>query len=146
MRLVRKLPVYPLFGRGDTRLQPAHVEDVGEAVTRLLERGDGRGDDVYELGGPRTYTYRELVQTIAERLNKRPVLLPLHFSIWHALARIAEGLPRPPLARNQVELMQIDTVAAPDRPGFASLGIIPQGIGPTLDKIVIGSAAHHVSN
>jgi uncharacterized protein YbjT (DUF2867 family) len=79
MRLVRTLPVYPLFGRGDTRLQPAFVEDVGEAVARVLERGDVGGDDAYELGGPRVVTYRELLQTIAERLNMRPVLLPCPF-------------------------------------------------------------------
>ena len=79
VRLLRALPVYPMFGRGDTRLQPAHVEDVGEAVARVLEGGDVRRDDVYELGGPRVVTYRELLQTIAEHLHKRPVLLPCPF-------------------------------------------------------------------
>ncbi len=81
VRLLRALPVYPVFGRGDTRLQPAFVDDVGEAVTRLLERGDVRRAGVYEMGGPRKYTYRELLQTIAERLGKRPVLLPCPF--WY---------------------------------------------------------------
>jgi NADH dehydrogenase len=79
VRLVRTLPVYPMFGRGDTQLQPAFVEDVGEAVARVLARGDARGGDAYELGGPRVVTYRQLLQTIAERLDKRPVLLPCPF-------------------------------------------------------------------
>ncbi len=136
VRLMRASPVYPMFGRGDTRLQPAFVEDVGEAVARVLERGDARPEDVYELGGPRVYTYRELLQTIAGRLDKRPVLLPLPFAMWHALARAAALLPKPPLARNQVELMEIDTVAAPGRPGFGSLDMSPQDMGPTLDQIV----------
>jgi NADH dehydrogenase len=140
--LMRALPIYPLFGRGQTRLQPTFVEDVGEAVARVLERGDAHPDDVYEMGGPRAYTYRELLQTIAQRLDKRPLLLPLPFSIWHALARVAELLPRPPLVRNQVELMQIDTVAGPDMRGFGSLNMIPQDLGPTLDSILVRSAAH----
>ncbi len=142
VRLVRVLPAYPLFGRGNTRLQPAFVEDVAEAVARVLERNDVRRDDVYELGGPRAYTYRELLQTIAKRLNKRPVLVPLPFSIWRVLARVAELLPRPPLARNQVELMEIDTVAAPDMRGFDELNMSPQDIGPTLDRILAGSIGH----
>jgi NADH dehydrogenase len=140
--LMRALPIYPLFGRGQTRLQPTFVEDVGEAVARVLERGDAHPDDVYEMGGPRAYTYRELLQTIAQRLDKRPLLLPLPFSIWHALARVAELLPRPPLVRNQVELMQIDTVAGPDMRGFGSLGMSPQDIGPTLDRIITRSIGH----
>jgi len=140
--LMRTLPIFPMFGRGDTRLHPAHVEDVGEAVARVLERGDAHGDDVYELGGPRVITYRELLQMIADRLGKRPLLLPLPFSVWHGLARVGELLPRPPLARNQVELMQIDTVASPDVPGFESLDMSPQDMGPTLDAIVAASPPH----
>jgi len=140
--LMHGLPIYPMFGRGQTRLHPVFVEDVGEAVARVLERGDVRGGDVYELGGPRACTYRELLEAIAERLEKRPVLMPLAFSIWHGLARVAELLPRPPLARNHVELMEIDTVAAPDMPGFESLDMSPQDMRSTLDAIVAGYAGH----
>ncbi len=34
LKLLRQLPIYPMFGRGRTRLQPAHAEDVAEAVAR----------------------------------------------------------------------------------------------------------------
>lgn len=139
--LLRSSPIYPMFGRGETRLHPVHVEDVAEAVARLLEREDGRGGDPYELGGPRVVTYRKLLQTIAARLGKRPILLPMPFAAWHALARVAELLPKPPIARNQVELMQIDTVASAEKPGFAALGITPQDMGPTLETIVGGPVA-----
>ena len=36
LRLLRKLPIYPMFGRGLTRLQPAYVEDVAEAIGRIM--------------------------------------------------------------------------------------------------------------
>ena len=35
LKLLRRLPIYPMFGRGRTRLQPAYVEDVADAVTRV---------------------------------------------------------------------------------------------------------------
>jgi uncharacterized protein YbjT (DUF2867 family) len=35
-RMLRRLPVFPLFGRGQTKLQPAHVEDVAEAIARAI--------------------------------------------------------------------------------------------------------------
>jgi len=38
--------------------------------------------------------------------------------------------------------MEIDTVAAPDRPGFKSLDMSPQDMGSTLDEIVAGSVGH----
>jgi nucleoside-diphosphate-sugar epimerase len=37
VRLIRLLPVYPLFGDGGTRLQPVYVADVAEAVSRLID-------------------------------------------------------------------------------------------------------------
>jgi hypothetical protein len=38
------------------------------------------------------------------------------FAFWNAVAGLAEILPQPPLTRNQVELMQIDTM--PQRTGL----------------------------
>jgi hypothetical protein len=48
------------------------------------------------------------------------------FFFWNALAGLAEMLPQPPLTRNQVELMQIDTTASDNLPGFRVLGISPR--------------------
>src|SRR5215217_8390231 len=37
VKMVRLLPVCPLFGSGDTKLQPVHVENVAEGITRLIK-------------------------------------------------------------------------------------------------------------
>ena len=130
VRLVRRLPIFPLFGAGQTRLQPAYVEDVAEAVTRILDTPTPA--PIYELGGPRIYRYRELVQTIAQQLGTRASLMPIPFWAWKVVALATEDLPRAPLTRNQVELMQLDNVASPQTPGFGELGIAPTGIEPVL--------------
>jgi NADH dehydrogenase len=135
---LRRLPVYPLFGRGETRLQPADVEDVGEAVARLVQR-TGREAITVEGGGPRVYSYEELLRTIARAANVRCVLVPVPFAVWHALAWVAEMLPGAPITRNQVELMQIDTVASADVPGFADVGISPRAMEEVLQSILRGS-------
>jgi NADH dehydrogenase len=129
-RLMPSLPLLPLFGRGETRLQPAYVEDVGEAIARIL---DAPGvDRPYELGGPRITTYRDLLQAIGDRIGAHPVLLPVPFPAWTMLGFAAEMLSSPLITRNQVELMEIDTVASPDCPGFRDLGIEPQDIDVAL--------------
>ena len=135
VQLLRRLPVYPMFGHGETRLQPANVEDVGEAVARLLQR-TGRQASTVECGGPRVYAYEELLRTIARAANVNRVLVPVPFAAWHALAWVAEMLPGTPITRNQVELMAIDTVASADVPGFADLGISPGAMEPILQSIL----------
>jgi uncharacterized protein YbjT (DUF2867 family) len=135
VRLLERLPVFPMFGRGQTRLQPVHVEDVATAIARSLQPNATRAV-TYELGGPRIYTYEELVGAVADRLARQPVLLPMPFPLWHALARVGELLPAAPLSRGQVELMQVDSTASAAMPGFDALGMVPQGIAHTLEQII----------
>ena len=135
VQLLRWLPVYPMFGRGETRLQPVNVEDVGEAVARLMQR-TGRQAITVECGGPRVYAYEELLRTIARAANVKRVLVPVPFAAWHALAWVAEMLPGAPITRNQVELMAIDTVASADVPGLADLGISPAAMEQILPGIL----------
>ena len=63
--LARVMPVLPLFGSGETKLQPVYVSDVAEAVARALATPAAEGK-VYELGGPRVYTYKARTQTPAD--------------------------------------------------------------------------------
>ncbi|TGP26535.1 complex I NDUFA9 subunit family protein [Mesorhizobium sp. M1D.F.Ca.ET.184.01.1.1] len=122
VRLVRLLPVYPLFGQGATRLQPVYVGDVAEAVSRLL--ADPIQDvPTFEVGGPRILRYRELVREIARRCGAHPILVPMPFAAWSALAVAAEFLPTPPFTRNQVDLMRQDNVTTGGMPGLPELGI-----------------------
>ena len=130
MHLLRKFRVFPLFGRGRTLLQPAYVEDVGEAIARTFDVAQAA--TLYELGGPRIYAYKDLLQTLGANVGNRPILIPVPFRIWQALALAAELLPQPPITRNQVELMRIDSTTSPARPGFTSLGMAPRGIEAVL--------------
>lgn len=132
-RMLRQAPVFPLFGSGRTRLQPAYVEDVAAAIVRAMA---GQGGTTYELGGGAVYSYRELIELVARHVGRRPLLLPVPFPAWHALALVAEQLPRPPIARNQVELMEHDNVADPDIPGFSALEMTPLSVGQVLPLVV----------
>jgi uncharacterized protein YbjT (DUF2867 family) len=134
LSLLRRLPVYPLFGDGRTRLQPVYVGDVAAAIAHLLRLSE-TPNPIYELAGPRVYSYTELLQTIAREAGVRPVLMRVPFAAWYALASLAEILPRPPLTRNQVELMQVDTTAS-DRPGFRELGIAPRSLEEELQAVL----------
>jgi NADH dehydrogenase len=131
IKLLRRSPIFPMFGRGRTALQPAYVEDVAEAVARTLDASQAQ--PVYELGGPHIYTYEDLLRAVGVQLGSPRVLLPVPFAIWQALASLAEHLPRAPITRNQVELMRIDNVASPACAGFGALGIEPHGIEMVLE-------------
>src|SRR5215813_9464579 len=83
LAMLRRMPVFPMFGRGGTRLQPVYVEDVAEAILRILRKP--AACQLYELAGPRVYTYEELLRTIAASAGTRPFLVPIPFSLWHVM-------------------------------------------------------------
>jgi uncharacterized protein YbjT (DUF2867 family) len=130
--LLRTLPIYPLFGRGGTRLQPVHADDVAEAIARILGCAAGAGHRYYELGGPRSYTYAELLRGIADQIGTRAWLLPLPFALWQAVAFVSEFVPGAPLTRSQVALMRRDNIASGDLPGLRDLHIAPTALEDVL--------------
>jgi hypothetical protein len=75
-------------------------------------------------------------RSIRQAQAKKPLLASVPFPVWHSLARIAEMLPGSPLSRNQVELMEVDTIVSAGTPGFEALGITPQPLERTLEQIL----------
>jgi NADH dehydrogenase len=131
--IARVMPAIPLFGVGDVRLQPVYVDDVAAAVVKALATPEAAGQ-LYELGGPRVYTYEALVRLVLEQTGRRRLLLPVPYTVWHALAAVTAPLPRRPISRDQVKLMQKDNVVSPGALTFADLGITPsplEAIAPT---------------
>ena len=153
LSLLGRLPVYPLFGKGRTRLQPVHVGDVAEALARLALQVPGEtpsgnstgssmtGSSIYVCAGPRIYSYQELLEVIARAAGLRTRLIPVPFVLWRVLARLAEILPHAPLTRGQVELMQVDSVASPETRGLDQLGIAPRSIEEILPDLLARTSA-----
>jgi NADH dehydrogenase len=125
--LARLLPVLPLIGGGRTRLQPVYVEDVAEAVARILA-DPGTVGRTYELAGPGVYTLRDLVRFTLRVVGKRRLLMPLPFTVAKIQARLFELLPTPPLTTGQVDLLKADSVASGALPGLRELNIPPKAI------------------
>ena len=138
LKLLRQLPIYPMFGRGLTRLQPAYVEDVAEAIGRTMQRAE-TPSTIFQFGGPRVYSYEEFLGAVAHQAGLALRLILIPFAVRHALARVSEILPSPLLTRNQVELMQIDTVSSPEMPGFVELGISPRSVEAILQRMLSNS-------
>src|ERR1700694_2758330 len=83
LTLLRRLPAFPMFGNGRTKLQPADGEDVAEAIARAF----GERRPLYELGGPRIYAYEDLLRTIFQKDGFQPTLCPGTVLLSPALVR-----------------------------------------------------------
>lgn len=125
--LARYLPALPLIGGGRTRFQPVYVGDVADAVVAALDHHDAPGR-IYQLGGPAVHSFRELMELMLREIHRRRVLVNLPFPLARLQAAFLEWLPKPPLTRDQVRLLERDNVVAPGAPGLGDLGITPTAL------------------
>lgn len=134
--LSRLGPLLPVVG-ADTRFQPVWVEDVARAAEKALEGDAVPG--VYELGGPATMTFRELMGLMLSVIRRRKLVVNIPFFIarimggtFDVLYAISGGLLKPQLTRDQVRNLARDNVVSPDAKSFADLGIEPTAMAAVL--------------
>lgn len=122
--MARFSPVLPLVGGGHTRFQPVYVGDVADAAVKCLFDPATRGK-VYELGGPRVYSFLELMQLVLRETRRSRPLIPVPQWLAEIMGAVLQLLPVPPLTRDQALLMRRDNVVTGDNPTLADLGIAP---------------------
>jgi NADH dehydrogenase len=126
--MARMMPVLPVI-RGGTKFQPVYVGDVADAVLAALTRDDTEGR-LYELGGPRVASFRELMALVLDATGRRRRLV----EVPDGMARLLARLPGGPLTADQLEQLGRDNVASPGTDGLAALGITPK----TMESVVPG--------
>lgn len=133
-------PFVPLIGGGETRLQPVYVGDVASAAIRVLDDPATAGR-TYELGGPRVYTFRELMETMLHEIKRNRRFINLPFGIASLQARLI-GLvpsflmPKPPITPDQVEMLRHDNVVAAGALDLKMLGIEPTAVEAVLPSYI----------
>lgn len=124
-------PALPLIGGGDTKFQPVYVGDVAAAIAKVI--GKGTTGETYELGGPRVYSFAELMQFTLESVDRKRLLLPVPWFAAKMMGFAGEmsgWLPfvKPFLTRDQVVNMQIDNVVGENAKGFGALDLDVENI------------------
>jgi NADH dehydrogenase len=113
-RLVRWFPVVPVVGDGRNRFQPVAVGDVAETFARAVERPATAGA-VFEVGGPRAYTFDQVLDEVGAALGRRRVPKLHHpVRLMAPLVRWLEGLPFFPLTSDQLLMLGENNTCAPE--------------------------------
>lgn len=133
-KMAQMSPALPLIG-GNTKFQPVYVANVAEAIAKVA--GRGTAGQTFELGGPRTYTFTEMMKFLMNVVDRKRILLPVPWIGATALGfmgEIAGAMPfvKPFLTRDQVKSLKSDNVVADAALSFSDLGIVTD----TIEAIV----------
>jgi NADH dehydrogenase len=125
--MARMSPALPLIGAA-TKFQPVYVGDVAQAVANALAMPAAVGK-TYELGGPRVYTMKELLQFILREIDRPRMLLSLPLFVAGPMGYVIGALSRlnpffgPPLTGDQVQMLKSDNIVMPGFGTLADLGV-----------------------
>ncbi|MAG97307.1 MAG: complex I NDUFA9 subunit family protein [Rhodospirillales bacterium] len=111
-----------LYGNGGTKFQPVYAGDVADAIMGALSADDSKGR-TFELGGPRVYSFKEIMELMLATIGRRRLLVPWPFAIANIQAWFLELAPVPLLTRDQLRLLQRDNVVSAGALTLADLGI-----------------------
>lgn len=105
LRQVRLLPLVPVIGDGNYRLQPVSVHDVAACFSLSLANDHSIGE-TFELGGPEALTYNEMLQVFCRVLGKRRGLVHLPLALVRPVVQLLEKvMRRPPVTTDQLKML-----------------------------------------
>ncbi len=135
--MARISPVIPLVG-AETRFQPVFVDDVAAAAEAAL--GSETTGGVYELGGPDTASFHDLIRMMLDIIQRKRLILPLPFwlgqlqgSINDIAVTLSGGLIPSIISSDQVTLLRSNNVVNEGARTLADLGIAPTPMRAELE-------------
>lgn len=104
--LLRKLPVFGVFGDGEYRLQPIYVDDL---AAMAVDEGESIENSIVNAIGPETFTYKSLVETVGEIIGEKKPLISIPPSIGYFAGQLLGKLVGDVLiTRGEIEGLMAD--------------------------------------
>ncbi|TAL01854.1 MAG: complex I NDUFA9 subunit family protein [Rhodospirillaceae bacterium] len=128
-------PILPFFtdivphadGGGGPRFQPVYVGDVAAAVLGAVTEL-GHCAEVYELGGPRVYDMRGIMNIVNRETMRRRWVCGIPFFIAEIKAFFLQFMPKPLLTPDQIKLLKQGNVLSGQAPGLEAFGLVPTAV------------------
>jgi NADH dehydrogenase len=133
--LIKFLPVV-LLAKPNAKFQPVWVEDVASCFVASIQNTQTYGQ-VYELAGPRVYSFRELVQQVMTTLKVKRPIIGLCDKLSYAQAFMMELLPVKLMSRDNVRSMEVDSVSSQPFPPI--FGVVPASMEAVIPEYLVDS-------
>lgn len=92
IRMVDKLSLFPIVGRGSAELQPVHMRDVGRACYQVLMAPQATAGKSYNISGKEPIRLIDIFKEIGRQLGRKNLFVPVPFPVAYAGARALNRL------------------------------------------------------
>jgi NADH dehydrogenase len=136
LRLIERmslLPVMPISGSGRASFQPIWAEDVADCVLAALDNPETEGQR-YELAGPQTLTYRDVVRCVLEAVHRDRPILGIPVPAMRRFLNLTELVMGPTAFAtwDEAELLEVPAVTPRGTADAQRLGVQPKPMAAVL--------------
>jgi len=133
--LIKLMPVL-LLAKPEAKFQPIWVEDVATCFVLSLQNKTCHGL-VYELAGPKVYTFRALVKAVMTTLGVQRPIIGLNDALSYVQAGLMELMPVKLMSRDNVRSMAVDSISSTPFP--AVFGLAPATLEAVIPEYVVNA-------
>ncbi len=110
MTLLNRLPLFPLYYKGETKFAPIHCSDLTDTIHHIII--NNIYSKIIECVGPEIISFKDILERLLNLIGKKRVLFPFPLSLAIVSARIFELMPNPLLTRDQLRLLKYDNITS----------------------------------
>jgi len=110
MTLLSRIPIFPLYYSGKTKIMPIHCSDLTDIIYNIISK-EGY-PDIIECIGPETFSFKEILENLLKLINKRRILIPLPLIFARLSAKFLQLFPKPLITEDQLRLLKYDNIAS----------------------------------
>ena len=123
MTLLNRLPMFPLYYKGNTKFAPIHCSDLTDTIYYVISKNIY--SKIIECIGPEILSFRELLEKLLILINKKRFLISFPLPLAKFSASFFEMMPNPLLTRDQLRLLKYDNIQSGKYKTNSDIGIPP---------------------
>ena len=121
MTLLNRLPIFPLYYKGNTKFAPIHCSDLTDVIFSVIS--NNVNSKIIECVGPEIISFKEILEKLLNLIGKKRLLIPMPLPIAQMSARVFEIMPKPLLTRDQLKLLKYDNILSGKYKSNSDIGV-----------------------
>ena len=132
-KIIKCLPVIPLPSKSKAIFQPVFVKDVTKAIEKIIVNKNFHLK-TFELFGPKSYTWKELMQYFSNNIKTKIFLMPIPMPLLSIPAFFFGFLPNPLITIDQLRRFKVRIRQRTNTMSLQDLDIKPSSIEIEMQK------------
>ena len=121
MKLLNRLPIFPLYYEGNTKFTPIHCSDLTDIMLNIIKKNIN--SKIVECVGPEVLSFKKILTILLNSIGKKRLFFPLPLFAAKITAKVFELMPSPLITTDQLRLLKYDNVVSNNYATNSSIGV-----------------------